>query len=344
MFKQASATKFITSVALLQCIESGLLTLDEPLTKILPEFNGKEILHAATETDFVSSPSTVKLTARHLLTHTSGLGYKFLHPLLTKWGNTPEGIAGSASQVVPIRYNTPLIFEPGTGWQYGSSIDWAGCVVRRLHNNMSLEEYFIENIFKPLGCSAPFPTFALSQHPDYEVRLLQGANRPTPDGHLTPIEFTQGNNTQDQEGGSGLCSTARDFLLVLADLISDSPKLLKPSTIDQIFTPQLTPGSKHTDMLIELKMAWETVAGPVDDKDVNHGLVGLLVLGEAEEIGQPKNVLAWGGAYNTFWFACREKGVAGFFGTQITPYGDPAVRELVNGWKRDFWKGFKGVA
>jgi hypothetical protein len=70
---------------------------------------------------------------------------------------------------------------------------------------------------------------------------------------------------------------------------------------------------------------------------VNHGLGGMLLLEDVPEIAQPKNILAWGGVHNTVWFMCKELGYAGFFSTQLSPFGDPQALELVNAWKKDFW-------
>ena len=116
VLKVASATKFITSVALLQCIERGQLTLDEPLTKILPELSNHPIIaeDKTTEKGYSLTPSKTPLTARHLLTHTSGLAYYFLHPLLAKWRENESPYVGS--NLVTERYSTPLLFEPGQGW------------------------------------------------------------------------------------------------------------------------------------------------------------------------------------------------------------------------------------
>lgn len=341
VFKLASATKLMTSIALLQCVDRGLLDLDEPLTKILPELDGKEILTASSKTGFTSEPSKHNITARHLLTHTSGLAYHFLHPLLIAWTETTAGQEhqNRNSQVVTEKYNTPLVFEPGDGWAYGSSLDWAGVVVSRLQNGMSLEDYMIENIWKKVGLSSPYPTFAISKDPEYAARLMQGAER-TSDGRLKAYDFPFLDNPQGQEGGAGLASTAKDFLAVLADLISDSPKLLKPKTISEMLTPQLAAGSPSIPMLLQLRPAWDNVSGPVSGDSVNHGLGGLLLLGDAPEIGQPKNMLVWGGASNIIWFACKEAGVAGFFGTQVSPFGEPEVRKLINAWKKDFWDTF----
>jgi CubicO group peptidase (beta-lactamase class C family) len=336
----ASATKLIASIALLQCVDKGLIGLDEPLTKILPELDNKEILKESSETKVVSQ---TKITARHLLSHTSGLGYWFLHPLLIEWSKKPEAQKRKEAHNIAERYNAPLIFEPGEGWAYGVSADWAGVVVRRLHNNISLEDYLIENVWKKVGLSAPFPTFHLSAHPEYKTQLMKAATRK-PDGTLAPHEIWQGDDPYDQPGGHGLCATAKDYLAVLSDLVSPSPKLLSSNTISLMFTPQLKLNTPPTEMLLQLRPAWDIVAGPVPGEGVNHGLGGLLLLDEAKEIGQPKNLLAWGGGSNTLWWACREKGVAGFFGTQLDPFGDAGVKELANAWRKDFWSGFSGTS
>lgn len=137
------------------------------------------------ESDFVFERSKNDITARHLLTHTSGLGYWFTHQLLKQWAESPAGKRHKDSYRVTERYMTPLVFEPGTGWSYGCSLDWAGVVVCRLHNGMSLEDYMVENIWKKLGLSSPFPKFNISKHPEYNARLMQGAER-TYDGRLQP--------------------------------------------------------------------------------------------------------------------------------------------------------------
>lgn len=342
VLKIASATKFITSIALLQCIERGQLTLDAPLTKILPELENKPIIKEdkIAENGYTPTPSKTPITARHLLTHTSGLAYYFLHPLLAQWRGKESHHTGS--NLLTERYNNPLLFEPGQGWFYGGSLDWPGVVISRLNNNnISLESYFIEHIFKPLGRQAPFPTFHISSHPEYAPRLLQATER-TSDGKLRPTTFTFGDNPQGCEGGGGLACTMDDYAPILADLISPTPVLLFPSTIDLLFTPQLgahgISASLSLPMLYALKPAWEMVAGPIkENESVNHGLGGALLQGAVPEIHQPANVLCWGGASNIAWFVCMQQGFAGVLGTQIVPFANKECKEVVNGWKKDFW-------
>jgi CubicO group peptidase (beta-lactamase class C family) len=343
VFKVASCTKLITSIAMLQCVEQGLVALDEPITRILPELDGKDILKGESGTDLIYEPSTAPITARQLLTHTSGLTYRVMNPLVVKWAESPNGQRTKDSNLVVEKHDIPLVFEPGTGWIYGTGLDWAGVAVRRLHGGISLEDYFIENVWKKVGLSAPFPTFALSKHPGYKARLMQGAQRG-PDGKLKPFEFALGDNLEDQGGGEGLVLSVKDYTAVLADLISDSPRLLKAETISMMFTPQLTRDSTGLTMLRESRHVWNIIAAPVSEDNINHGLAGLLILGDVAETGQRGTVLVWGGVTCPVWFASRELGVAGFFATQMAPYGDPEVVKLISAWKKDFWTNLNKTA
>lgn len=258
-----------------------------------------------------------------------------------KWKKTPEGVKNADSKKIVERFNNPLIFEPGNGWAYGLSLDWAGVAVSRLHNNRNFEDYCNENIWAEVGLSAPHPTFHISQHPEYKARLMGAAIR-TPEGGLREFEIWQGDDPDGEEaGGHGLSATAHDITTILADLISDNPKLFSSATRDLMFQPQIKPESPGMAMLLQLRPAWETVPGPIVDEGANHGLGGLLTTEEVPEIGQPEGVLCWGGASNVVWFASREKGVAGFCATQIEPFGDAKTKVLIDAWKRDFWEGLK---
>lgn len=212
------------------------------------------------------------------------------------------------------------------------SLDWVGVVVKRLHGNISLDDYMIENIWKKVGLSAPFPTFCISRDEAYRSRLMSAAERGS-DDHLKPYKFWQGDNPVDQDGGHGLSGTAKDGLV-------GRTKTAEPQNRAMMFEPQIRNDSPAMPMLLRMRPAWELVAGAVLDNAVNHGLGGFLVTEDVPHLGQLKNMLAWGGAANTVWFASRARGVAGFFSTQLHPFSDPAVKDLVNAWKRDFWDEF----
>jgi CubicO group peptidase (beta-lactamase class C family) len=338
VFKGASLTKLITSIAALQCIERGLIGLDDAVS-ILPELNDKDIL--SWDPNSLNTPRYQKartpITVRMLLTHTSGLGHHWREPILCRWrefrGLDPNNLSGTIQQV----HGAPLIYEPGTNWRYGGSMDWLGLMVRRLNGNISLETYFDENIWKRVGLAAPFPVFDLNKHPEYKACLMEGAKRCL-NGALERTVLRYAETSDDEFGGYGLALTAQDFLPVLADLISDSPKLLKPETIDEMFTPQLPPNSPLTNGMNEESSIWRGMAGPLSEDGINHGLGSAIAVKAVPELGQPANLLFWGGAANAAWFASREKGVAGLLVLQVLPLGDPICKEIINAWKKDFWE------
>lgn len=276
------------------------------------------------------------------------MGYRFTHPLLGKRAEYLDNLRGGRRTFkVTERYNLPLIYEPGQGWLYGCSLDWAGVAVSRVNGGMTLEEYFVRHIWTPLGLQEPWPRFNIGLYPEYEAKILHGAKRvvdpDTGKERLEEYDTWAFDNPEDQDGGSGLSSTAKDFVAVLADLVSSNPVLLKEGTIKEMFSPQMPVNGPGVEMLLKLRVAWDAVAGPIYPEYVNHGLGGLLCTGPVPAIKQPANTLAWGGATNVIWWANREHGVAGFFATQQAPFGNETVNGLVNAWKRDFWTRFEAM-
>jgi len=339
VFKGASLTKLITSIAALQCKERGLIGLDDPVAEVLPELKDKQILSwdfATSNTPRYRRPIG-NITVRMLLTHTSGIGHHWREPMIRRWrtfhGDDPKKLRGTIQEV----HGAPLIYEPGSSWRYGGNMDWLGLMVRRLHGNISLETYFNKNIWKRVGLSKPFPVFDLNRHPEYKARLMQGATRSA-NGMLEPTNLNYAQTSDDEFGGYGLALTAEDFLRVLADLISDAPKLLMADTIKEMFTPQLLPNSPAVRGMIEERALWDGMAGSLSDDGINRGLGAAVSLEEVPAIKQPSNLLFWGGAANAVWFASQEHGVAGLIVLQVLPLGDALCKEIINAWKKDFWE------
>lgn len=233
-------------------------------------------------------------------------------------------------------FATPLVFEPGTGWAYGPGLDWVGVLVRRLNGGVSLEEHFAENIFKIVGCAEPLPTFDLGKEPRMRERLVECGERGE-DGGLQPVVAPYGEDPRDEHGGTGLVLAVGDYLAVLADLISDEPKLLRRDTIAELFSPQFSPGSAPLQGLHGLSMIWSPLTGGVVPPGVNHGLGGLLLTEDADAAGIPASTLLWGGFTNPTWQVNRNRGAAGFFATQILPPGDAQVVKLIGAFWKDFW-------
>ncbi len=164
MFAIASMTKAITATAALQLVEQGKMQLHEPVSKYLPELGKLDVL-----TGFDSAgkpvlhPATKPVTLHHLLTHTSGFAYDTWDESMLKYNAQHGGASGP--QVAPL---TPLIFEPGTRWQYGTSMDWAGRLVEKV-SGLTLEQYFQKQHSRSAGYAG------------HDVHLSGGEVRPSGD-------------------------------------------------------------------------------------------------------------------------------------------------------------------
>ncbi|KAM6536028.1 hypothetical protein FALCPG4_005549 [Fusarium falciforme] len=166
----ASATKFITSIAVMQCVEKGLLRLDADISTILAEWKDPKILTGFNETNEPQfRPSKRPVTLRHLMTHSSGMSYSFMHKLATKYhelkGNPPTVI-----QTVKESFPTFLVFEPGEQWTYGPGLEWAGKMIEKV-TGMRLGEYMRQNMFEPVD--AHDITFRLHEREDLRARKVK---------------------------------------------------------------------------------------------------------------------------------------------------------------------------
>lgn len=268
------------------------------------------------------------VTLRHFLTNTSGFAYDQFDPTSFVWrasrGQGPQTNLCKMSNLA----DQPVVFEPGQSWAYGLGFEWSGELVSRL-NNMSFEDYLQENVWKPLGRSST--TFRPWEHPEIEAREAGMAVR-TPDGGLAPVGSILPRPAPDDMGGIGLYSTVDDYVAVLADLISPQPKLLKPETADEFFTPQLGVDSPAWKGLLQSQHIWAPLTGLAPDasdevlRKMDFGLSGVYVVEDTDSL--PAGTLSWWGMPNLTWFANRKVGVAGMLATQLLPPGDNVPIEL----------------
>src|SRR5262249_52559669 len=143
----ASMTKAITTTAALQLVEQGKVKMGEPVYKYLPQLAGVGVLTGYdSQGKPMLRPPARPITLHHLLTHTSGLVYTVWDTDMARFAERTGG-AAPPGVVAPV---TPLMFDPGTRWQYGTGIDFAGKLVEGV-SGMTLEDYFQKNIFGPLG-------------------------------------------------------------------------------------------------------------------------------------------------------------------------------------------------
>lgn len=325
MFRIASMTKPITSVAVMMRVEEGKLRLDDPLSKHLPEFQDMQVL-VPTKDGGDKGYRLVKaerpITIRHLLTHTSGITYRlFGRPHLGKLyaeAGVSDGLVeteGTIGDNVKRLAKLPLLHQPGTAWEYGLNTDVLGRVVE-VAAGKSLDEFFRKRIFQPLqmndtGFHVPKEKrtrLAALYMPDDKKTIRRVGNGKNRSGSLVySATYPIAENNLYFSGGAGLTSTAHDYGRFLQMLLNrgelDGKRLLKPETVDQMTRNQL---------------------GDLRGSFSIHGDgfgYGFGVVTGREKPPSPASVgsYSWGGAFNTFFWVDPRRQLIGIILTQLYP-------------------------
>ncbi|PVI05444.1 beta-lactamase [Periconia macrospinosa] len=336
----ASATKLIASIAALQCVERGLIKLDDPLDKHIPEFTSQKIITPTEDGGFELHDATKPVTLRHLLTHSSGAAYTQFIPSLMAWRESQGQSPFEMSRDVAKKYPEPRLFEAGEGWMYGSSTDWAGLLVSRL-TSQSLGDYVEANIASPLNITSF--TWQPERKPAVADKLMRISVRQ-PDGSLVDMTEPLVPVFETENGGAGMHANVEDYTRVLVDLISDTPVLLKPETIELLFTPQFADGGPEQTAMIPIgAMTWGAHTGRrTEGITPNYALGGYIVTHdvEREDYLIRKGTLRWSGMLNLHWGANKERGVGYMFATQILPWNDDVSQDLAAEFETAVWRTF----
>lgn len=320
-------------------MEKGLVNLDEPLDHHLPELVSQPIVSQKADGQLKYDEATAAITLRNLVTHSSGASYDWLDPTLWAWrasrGEKPTVIFHGD---VAKGYAYPRTYESGTSWKYSGGLDWASLLVERL-TDMSFEEYVEANIAKPLGV-VTF-TWHLPRKPHVAEKLVRMTTRKD-DGTLSdgPNPFSP--EPMKEAGGLGMYSDVHDYTRVLADLLKDSPVLLRKSSVDEMFTPQFTTGSSA---LHDLRAMGEfsykcSLDNSMEGVVANYGLGGLLVEEDVERVNyfRPAGTMSWSGIPNLSWSINRERGLATLFATQVLPWADRKTWDVIARFETAVWK------
>ncbi|HEY8643182.1 MAG TPA: serine hydrolase domain-containing protein [Candidatus Dormibacteraeota bacterium] len=332
VFWIASMTKAITSVAALQQVEHGRLSLDEPIAGVLPELKDPQVLEGFEAKGKPKLRAAKRpLTLRMLLTHTAGFTYDIWNADMGRYMEHAKipGIIACKN----VTLGTPLVFEPGERWEYGINIDWAGKAVEKV-SDRSLEDYFKAYIFGPLGMRDS--GFVIG--PDQRKRLATMHAR-MPDGALAPIEFEMDQAPEFFMGGGGLYATASDYLTFLRALLNkgslDGVRILSPETVAEMNRNHI--GDLNVTKLVSV------IPGSSNDAEFFPGMVkkwGLAYMTstEAASTGRSADSLAWAGLGNTYFWLDPSARLAGVFCTQILPFADPQALDLFAGWETAVYK------
>ncbi|WP_347958136.1 serine hydrolase domain-containing protein [Gordonia aichiensis] len=315
VFALFSTTKAITATAALQLVEENRLDLDRPAGDYVPELNELQVLERIGSSGPVLRPPRSQVTTRQLLTHTAGFGYDFFddnyRELADSYGQ-PSVITATKEALT-----TPLLFDPGQRWQYGSNIDWVGQVIERI-TGQRLGEVFATRIFEPLGIEAM--SFELNDN--HRNRLAQMHARNA-DGSLTPMDFELPSPPDVHMGGHGLYGTVSDYMkfirMWLNDGLGEHGRVLKPETVQnavQNHTGPL-PVTALPGVIPELSNDAEFFPGVSKSWSLP-----FMLNNEEAPTGRPAGGLGWAGLANLFYWIDRENGYGGFWATQILPFGD----------------------
>jgi CubicO group peptidase (beta-lactamase class C family) len=336
VFRIASMTKAITAAAAMQLIEAERIGLEQPISDILPFTRDVQVLEGFDDAGKPRlRPPARPVTVRHLLTHTSGYGYDVFNADLNRYVQ-----AAGLPSILTCRHDSlkvPLLFDPGTQWEYGIGIDLAGRIVETV-SGQDLEAYFQQHIFGPLGMtSSTFrPTQAL------QARMV-GTHARGPDGKPVPITLEFPHDAEFLMGGGGLYSTAADYLnfcrMLLGGGTLNGNQVLKPETVKRM-------GQNHIgDIDVPIlrsnnpQMALEVEFFPGITK--KWGLSFLINMADVPG-GRAAGSLAWAGVHNTFFWIDPASRLTAVLMMQLLPANDPVVLETLLGFETAVYSALVG--
>ena len=316
IFRIASMTKPIATTAIMMLVEEGKLSLDDPIATYVPEFSERRVVTGfnAEQATWTTRPANSQATIRHMISHSSGLAYGFASETVAAISEGARGQSG----------DTPLLYDPGTGWSYSGGIAVVGRVVERIEG-MGLDSFLRDRLFAPLGMHETSFIVPLSEHGRVATtHQLEGGvlvETPNPIDIRSPVS-----------GDGGLHSTAADYARFIQFILNggvapDGQRLLLEASVRELGRNQL--GSVRVTLqdepMPELARAFPLGAG----RD-GFGL-GFQVTGEHEDatIRSPGS-MSWAGIFNTEFWIDPARGIGGVLLMQYLPfYDEDAIATLV---------------
>jgi CubicO group peptidase (beta-lactamase class C family) len=311
----ASMTKAITSVAAVQCVERGLLKLDEPAKNICPELGHVGVL---TGFDANGKPQTRPpkrdITLRQLLTHSAGFSYEIWNTDMQKVQAALE--IPSVTECKNKALSLPLLFDPGEGWEYGINIDWAGKMIEKV-SGQALGQYLQHNLLEPLGMGST----AFHINADMRQRLATPHLRG-PDGNLSVFPFEIPQEPEFEMGGGGLYGTVGDYLKFLRMVLNygqlGGERVLTPEGVVSLGLNHMgdcrvynlkaaIPLTNDAEFFPGIPKSWSLAF------QINH---------QAAPTGRPAGGMMWAGLANSYYWVDQTTGLAGVYMTQIFPFAD----------------------
>ncbi|MGP9813234.1 serine hydrolase domain-containing protein [Rhodopseudomonas sp. NSM] len=333
VFWIASMTKAITAAAAMQLVEQGRLSLDEPIGQVLPDLAAPLVLDGFDADGTPKTrPAKTPITLRHLLTHTAGFCYDMWNADMVKYMERHgiPGIIGCQEAAL----KTPLASDPGTRWEYGINIDFAGKAVEAA-SGVKLDAYLRDHVFAPLGMTDT--GFRIG---DAQRQRLVAVHARGEDGSLSPIPFEVAQEPEFHMGGGGLYGTAADYLkftqMILNKGRGAGGQVLKPETVALM-------SQNHIGDLNVTRMS-SAIPFATNDVDLYPGMdkkwgLSFLINTEATPEGRSPGSLAWAGLANTYYWIDPARDVCGVILMQVLPFADGKCLEAFAGFERGVYQG-----
>lgn len=331
IFRIASMTKPITSVAFMQLVEQGKVALTDPVAKYIPEFAKLGVfVGGGGNVPFMTRAPSTQMRVVDLLRHTAGFTYSFQEQgnvdaayrktEVESWSkNTAQSFIDTLAQI-------PLEFDPGTQWNYSVATDIVGILVERI-SGLSLPEYFQTHIFAPLGMTDTFfhvPADKASRipegfgfDPEAKMKLLDKAG----------AESMWAKGWSFNSGGGGLASSVADYHRFCRMLLNggalDGAQILSPKTIE-LMTANHIPGGQDLTQMSKSLFSEADMAG------IGFGLGFATTIDSAATLAPcSEGDFYWGGMYSTAFFVDPVEDIIMIFMTQLLPSTTYPVRREI---------------
>ncbi|MFI4998958.1 MAG: serine hydrolase domain-containing protein [Reyranellales bacterium] len=320
----ASMTKAITGAAAMQLVERGKLELDAPASAVVPEIGTKGVLEGFDAAGKARTrPPRQPVTLRHLLTHTSGLGYDTWNADVMRYREATGIPAVGSCQNAAL--TTPLLAEPGERWEYGISIDWAGKMVEAA-SGMRLDRYLKENILDPLGMTDTGFKIGSAQRPRKARMHTRGASG------LVAIDHELPQAPEFHMGGGGLYSTVGDYLKFTRMILGGGGSVLKRETVALMSLNAMGKVSCR-----RLKSQTPASSHDLDFVDGMKWGLSFMINPAAFPGRRSAGSLAWGGLANSYYWVDPVRKVTGVWATQLLPFYDPRAVAAFENFERSVY-------
>jgi CubicO group peptidase (beta-lactamase class C family) len=326
IFNMASMTKAITSAAVMILVDEGKLKLDDEVAKYLPKYKDPLVISKFNEADatYETRPAKRAITIRHLLTHTSGIGYGFSSPTLTK----------IMTKTMQAELDLPLLFDPGESWAYGASTRVLGHVVEEI-SKQKIDAFLESRILGPLGMHDTSYLVPKEKYPRVVAVNARGADgkfveRPVPSNIPAQVQ-----------GDGGLYGTASDYGLFLRMLLNDGALNVKRILSEKSVKTML---ESHTGKVVvqpqesgNQTLSRNFPAGAGKDR---WGL-GFQLAAERLPNRRSPGSGTWAGIFNTHFFVDPSREIGVVVMMQTLPFYDEASMKVYEGVEEAVYKNLK---